>query len=608
MRQIYCLGSIVYVLMLCVATPSHAQEPTPILPSAIPVTPERPAEEPLPEPSLAPTVTSATATTAPAANTMPDHCEPNNERQRACTVIVDQVNGPYTFLPGGDQDWYRFELPAAGLATLITVRGTAGLDLLTTISRDDGTTLGSFNSPAISTTLGVEITGGIVVRVEKRDPEAAQGQSYVIEVRRSLPPAPAPTADPIALLVPDLLENNWNTATAAPIAVGVVYELNFVCPVSWGCPGGDHDYLRLPVKGGLRYLIATFDLGPGSDTILDLFWNDESQYLTSNDDVRPGASFLSVLRWVAPADGHALIRIGPRTGGLAPRIPDSDGSSYRFAVALAESDLATQIEERIAEQTNAPRSTATVAPAPARPAPAAPAPAAAPVPPTALPVSSDAPKGMAVVRVETTALREGPGERTPLIQALPAESSVTLLGQASGAWVRVQPIDVAPVAAAAATTTTTIGPTNAAATPLPAATAVARQPANLPQPLNVERLDPLPPPPPAPPTRRLPLSVSVSVRAVPPALLSDEGTRSTAVPTAGRPLAGQRVQLINAFGDLLAEAVTPSDGQLTLTTEVAPGTAVLLQLPVPGLRVAVDPTRPDVLITIAEETDDDLTP
>jgi hypothetical protein len=68
------------------------------------------------------------------------------------------------------------------------------------------------------------------------------------------------------------------------------------------------------------------------------------------------------------------------------------------------------------------------------------------------------------------------------------------------------------------------------------------------------------------------------------------------------------VQLINAFGDLLAEAVTPSDGQLTLTTEVAPGTAVLLQLPVPGLRVAVDPTRPDVLITIAEETDDDLTP
>src|SRR5690349_10099057 len=78
-----------------------------------------------------------------------------------------------------------------------------------------------------------------------------------------------PTATPAggqAGQTPDALEDNWSPATAAPIAVGVVYDLNFVCPVVWGCAGGDHDYLRLPVKRGLRYLIATFDLGPGADT------------------------------------------------------------------------------------------------------------------------------------------------------------------------------------------------------------------------------------------------------------------------------------------------------------------------------------------------------
>ena len=30
-------------------------------------------------------------------------------------------------------------------------------------------------------------------------------------------------------------------------------------PGGRGCDGGDHDYLRLPVKAGMRYLIATFD-------------------------------------------------------------------------------------------------------------------------------------------------------------------------------------------------------------------------------------------------------------------------------------------------------------------------------------------------------------
>ena len=83
---------------------------------------------------------------------------------------------------------------------------------------------------------------------------------------------------------------------AAPIGVGVLYDLNFVCPVAWGCAGGDHDYLRLPVKKGGQYLLCTFDLGPGVDTVLELFWSTSDTPIAGNDDARPNTSFLSVLR------------------------------------------------------------------------------------------------------------------------------------------------------------------------------------------------------------------------------------------------------------------------------------------------------------------------
>jgi hypothetical protein len=197
----------------------------------------------------------------------------------------------------------------------------------------------------------------VIIRVENRDAHDPSGQTYNIEVRRSLPPPPALLAASAQSLPPDKLENNWSPTTAAPIGVGVLYDLNFVCPVAWGCAGGDHDYLRLPVKKGGQYLLCTFDLGPGVDTVLELFWGTSDTPLGGNDDARPNASFLSVLRWVAPTDGDVIVRIAPRTGGTNPVVFDEKGSTYRFAVALSGSALAKQLEARIAEQIGAPTPT-----------------------------------------------------------------------------------------------------------------------------------------------------------------------------------------------------------------------------------------------------------
>ena len=552
---------------------------------------------------------AATVTPTPPANQQPDRCEPNEERDRACSLEIDQVNGPFTFLPAGDQDFYRLVLEPTGLQTEISVRATPGLDLLTSISRDDGSALARFASPTISTTLAPDISGGVIIRVENRAPAVAGGESYGIEVRQSLPPVPtALPAGNVETHQPDILEDNWNIASAAPIGVGVIYELNFVCPVVWGCAGGDHDYLRLPVKAGTPYLIATFDLGPGVDTVLDLFWQDMNRPVVSSDDARPGSSFLSVLHWVAPADGEAILRVGPRTGGLQPQVDDEDAGHYRLAVALAGSDLAAQLEDRIRTQTNAPSPTTLPSPPPRAAAPPASAPSAPGVAPTALPVSTDAPTGTAIVRVDSSVLREAPDRAAPAIQTLPRGAEVTLLGQASGGWVRVQPLDgVVPgwlrgtdLARAAPASPTPAGtPTRDTFTPTPIPTT-----SNDARSLVVDELDPLPPPALPMPEQQVAVTLEVQVVMTSvPLHARDNLPVATPLPATLEPLANLRVQLVNAFGDVLAEALTDTAGQVTLSAEVAPGTALLLQLPAIGVQATVEPEQSvvQVVLTAQEE-------
>jgi hypothetical protein len=459
-------------------------------------------------------------------------------REQACAVVIDSVNGPFTFVPPGDQDYYRIDLGEPdGLQTTIAVRSSGALDLLTTITRDDGSALGIISSPAISTTLAADVAGGVIIRVENRDAHDPSGQTYNIEVRRTLPPPlprPTTTADS---LPPDKLENNWNPITAAPIGVGVLYDLNFVCPVMWGCAGGDHDYLWLPVKRGGQYLLCTFDLGPGVDTVLELFWSTSDTPIAGNDDARPNASFLSVVRWVAPADGDVIVRIAPRTGGTNPEVFDSKASSYRFAVALSGSTLAKQLEARIAEQTNAPT------PTPASGSPGGGdrgGPTDTPAAPTSATSATGTPttrvaagtgsnpsgatvRGQAIVIATETAFRIASNGTASQIQTLPAETLVTLTGQFSGLWVSVTTVDsVLPgwvlgtdlrrVNPDQTPVTSTVGGNSAPTTPPAAGAAITAAPtATQALSVGVRPIAPLPLDPPLPLASRSSVTISVTV-------------------------------------------------------------------------------------------------
>jgi hypothetical protein len=569
----------------------------------------------------------ATPTSTPLIGERPDSCEPSNSREQACGIAVDSVNGPFTFLPAGDQDYYRVDLGAPnGLLTSITVRASGSLDLLTSISRDDGSMLTTISSPAISTTLAADIAGPLIIRVENRDAHDPSGQTYNVEVRRTLPPPPPlPAAATSESLPPDKLENNWSPTTAAPIGVGVLYDLNFVCPVSWGCGGGDHDYLRLPVKKGGQYLLCTFDLGPGVDTVLELFWSTSDTPIAGNDDARPNASFLSVLRWVAPADGDVIVRIAPRTGGTNPEVFDEKASTYRFAVALSGSALAKELEARIAEQTNAPTPTPpsvrpgggnSGAPTSAPVAPPSATPAA--IPPTAAPPASTGPnpsgatiKGQAIVIALETAFRIAPNPNASLIQTLKADTIVTLVGQFNGLWVsvttadsvlpgwilgtdlrRVNP-DQTPIASGVG------GDRVTAPTPAPGVSSGSAPTATLGLSLSVRPIAPLPADVAPVVAPRASLTVSVTVVAATSLPSSTPmGSARTPTPSPITPRVGVRVQLVNAFGDLLAEAVTGPSGQVALTREFAASSALFVRLPAAGLELPIDPRQPTVIIAL----------
>src|SRR5437667_212503 len=84
----------------------------------------------MPEPSVTATA-EPTATPKPAAPATPpvgerlDRCERNDTRAQACQIAVDSVNGPFTFVPAGDQDYYRIDLGTPnGLETTIAVRSS----------------------------------------------------------------------------------------------------------------------------------------------------------------------------------------------------------------------------------------------------------------------------------------------------------------------------------------------------------------------------------------------------------------------------------------------------------------------------------------------------
>jgi hypothetical protein len=560
-------------------------------------------------------VATATPTSNPTPDTpTPDAYEPNNRVAEARPIEIGGKIDKLNFLPDGDVDYFVFFVKPdmVGLTAILDTYITFGLDTRVRVLRPDGSVIVENDdaSPGdkrshLAVALGE--SGYFIVEVSNTSIVPPGDKTYALETRlvtageAAAQPTPGPEGGK-----PDAYENNYDFDHAPEIPVGQQIDgLNFLCPPGASANCGDNDFFAVSLKGGVCYTAQTLKLSPGIDTNLIVYGpqRDVAPPWAGSDDAASGVmesrARFCVPRGVGSIIGYILV------GNAGNRIPPAPAAQRTYSLRVDVELPPTPTPAPVANGGNAPP--------PAAPPSSAPAAAA------------DAPKGAAIVIAESTALRDAPNAQGTKIQTLPQETMVILQGQASGAWVRVQVAngvlpgwvygpdlkridDTAATAAARPSPTPSSAPedgTAATAGPTSGSGSVATTGAaanTLPTP-HIAALQPTPPAVPTPAQR---ISLAVSVLLVNSGATANAATpiatgAGTPTPRAGGlpPLQGMRVQLVNAFGDVLAEAITPDSGEVTLRRDLTPGTAVFIRVPSPGLQVSVDTKQPTSALTIA---------
>lgn len=567
------------------------------------------------EPTQTPLIIVATATTTPSPTPDApalDAAEPNNRVADARPIELGGKVDNLTFFPNGDVDFFVFFVKPdmVGLTAILDTYITYGMDTRLRVLRPDGSVIAENDdaSPGDKRShLSVALTesGYVIIEVSNASIVPPDAKTYTLETRlvtsgeAAAQPTPGPEGGK-----PDAYENNYDFDHAPEIPVGQpIDNLNFLCPPGAAANCGDNDFFAVSLKGGVCYVAQTLKLAPGIDTNLIVYGpqRDAAPPWAGNDDVATGVleshARFCVPRSMGSIIGYLLV------GNAGNRIPPAPAAQRTYSLRVDVELPPTPTPAPSASGGNAQ--------------PVAAAPVSAPA------AAADAPKGTAIVSAKSTALRDAPNEQGATIQTLPQETLVILQGQASGAWVRVQvangvlpgwvygpdlkridetaasaaalsaptvkraPEVGAAAASAPASASGTQATTGPVANALPAPRVVALQATLAPAPAQAQRI-----------------SLAVSV------LLVNSGTTAavtplaigagTPTPRAGGlpPLAGMRVQLVNAFGDVLAEAITPESGEVTLRRDLAPGTAVFIRVPSPGLQVPVDTKQPASALTI----------
>lgn len=618
-----------------------------------------PTWTPFPTHTPAPTETPKPTETRVPRDHLPDDCEENDTWEDACDLAMNGVSAPMTFLPEGDTDIYRVNLDLASGPVEITLRSAGVLEPVATIyTLDTWDVLGMIEPPDTSTIING--TGYAYIYVQDRSSGEPEGNTYRVEVRQVLPGGDGGDDnnedgddgdDPHNELPydasPDALENNWSPETAATVALNHLYDLNFICPVPGGCEGGDHDYLKVEVKMGTPYVMGTFDLAPGVDTVINLYWPNEGALVDvgGNDDYAPGG-LLSYMEWTPPVDGTLYVRVGPRQGAAMPVTGVVPG--YRFLIAPRDSGDGQSLQDIVAQQSNTgtgvdetPIPTEEpeddddeeedeeddppdVGNPPAPPPPPQPQQTQPPAEakPTNVPMQIPAPIGTARVVTNTGYFVAPGGLSNDLVDILPEGTVVSLNGLSRGIWVFVTSYDNVvtgwvdardlhlldgslagtPIAAPLPTDpTSVVTNTGNVPTQSPAPGITPTPTAVIPE-VNLAPPESLPLPPEPTAASLQPLTVRAMVVRVQRTLSLEPGqptpTPDPELVSGGVPIVGMRVQLVNVFGDVLVESVTSEEGEVVLTRAVMPGTAVFVQIPAVGMRAQVPPDNTDMVIAL----------
>jgi len=261
-----------------------------------------------------------------AVRTIPCVADPQEEDDSAATarpMLTTGESRTYNTCPAGDPDWVRFTAEAGTLYVIQTTNlGIAG-DTELHLYDTDGITELAHNddygyTPASRIIWTAPRDGLFYVKAHHHNPNAAGADTrYDLAISKGR-------------CTPDAFEPDNGPLDARPaVSDGQPRQYNF-CPGSgqWSVAGAqpsthyllptisyplstdnysDQDWVRFDAVGGATYVIRTANLGPNSDTRLNLYDRDRTTLLASNDDYGPGrASALSV---TLPASGAYYIQV-----------------------------------------------------------------------------------------------------------------------------------------------------------------------------------------------------------------------------------------------------------------------------------------------------------
>ncbi|MDP9314617.1 MAG: hypothetical protein M3R24_27685 [Chloroflexota bacterium] len=628
-------------------------------------------------PTAAPTATRTPTTAAPVPiiptpspttlpqGDVPDRCEPNDSFVQPCGIPTE-IDIKYLNFVDTTPDVYSVLLKANRRYT-IRVTSTEGIDPIIAVFLASATATPVVENDDVAPGSGdamVEITttaeAWYLIRVDNKAPGDMQGRLYSLAVRSAASdPGNSGKPAPSTQLLGDILENNYDLAHASRIAWGVPYDLSLTCPDNspGACPGGDHDFLLVPVKANVPLVVATYDLGPGTDTVVGLSRPDalplsnngrmaEWPVIATNDDAAPGWTLRSLLTLTPDWTGDALVVVASSERLNPPALPAAAGPPGRYRLIAGSPDMAV-VKQVLEGQTDLPP-TPVPTPNPAEAAPASsPAPAtppvveALPVPmptatllplaPTSVPlpaavaaapaqdarevVKETSVRGLAVVSKDGTRLYgAAPPSDGDELASYPEGALVTLLGQSYRGWVKVQPKDsVTPgwmwgpalrllettdPDTSPASTTATIGADDsarvAAGTAQPDTTATTTA-LTAADDTRPARVEELAPRPLTPTTPARPVARTLTIEVC--------GLSATKGKTCGTPLSGIRIEIVQvATGRIQGQGITDSAGKVTLSLSVPAASKLSLRLPAIGLQTGISDNETLILVRVPGTT------
>ena len=265
-----------------------------------------------------------------------DAYEPDDGFATASVIEIDGTIQAHSFHIPGDVDWVQFEA-IAGVEYIIETSNLRGdADTILRLYEADGTTPITSNDDNIGFESRIEWTasgsGTYYVAVDEYYSQGGPNVGYDLAVVGQV----GQNGD---LYEPD------NDPSLAEMIVVDGQAQNHTFHVS-----GDEDWIRFDATAGTDYIIETYNLLGGADTVMSLY-DADGLWLTEDDD--GGSGRASKILWTASADAVYYLRIIEYAAGFGD-------SEFGYDVAVRQ-DLADAAADAYEEDDSAAQASSILA-------------------------------------------------------------------------------------------------------------------------------------------------------------------------------------------------------------------------------------------------------